>query len=303
MKHKAIYYKQLTNGNVAHVYEHMVSHAVTREFLKRELYRNFDYEFYATTRDGIVRLGVYTNDKKILKLFYNTIKSHKSSEQDIKDCISQIEVEYKFKAICDMPKVRQMISDAEKKPWQDHVNMGITDFPKQLARNYKTKEISLTKTPKNMFETYELRYEIGACETNLRPLVPYVLYSLGITVLDVVGVKLSQTYDDGDKWAEYQKPMGYLNYVSFHKTNNYKKADFLKIQKDILSKFKSDKVSSKIASAATDDFTTENSLITNNENYAMSGHYIGEKLFKKYATKENVKIILDSIDLVAKKTL
>lgn len=298
MKYKLVLYKQIDNGNIAHIYEHIVADVITAELLKNEFYRNLDYKFYASQDDGIVRLAIYTSNKKIYTIVKLALKNHKCTQKEIDDAISQISVEKEMLATCDMKLLLENIANLDRQAWLDFTAMGFTDSPSPYARQYKTKEISLTRQVKAKFSTYEITYEIDNCPKELRPLALYVLDSIGLSVIDIICRDYKDVYDAGDMWAvKHDNFVGYLNFLKFPKNKKYSKTIFKKYQKELIDIFSQPDIAKRIARYASSDFACVEPYFSDRDMYDRTGHFVGVKEFEKQATYENVLKIVNSIKL------
>lgn len=299
MKYKSAFYKQVDNGNIAHLYEHIIANGITSKLLSNHLYRSFDYQLDANHYDGVIMLALYYDNKKVIKIAKNVLNSFKYTKKDISNNISQISIELKKSIKFDESLVTDELIKLHRQPWLDYKSMNFTKYPSDGARSFKTKSISTDKSIKNDITTYQLVYALNDCPEFLRPLSIYVLESVGLTVIDQIYHVFPDTYDDGDEWAKHQPLIGYLTNISFVKVSNRTKKQFSDIQHKVVHELSDPSVAKRIAKFASDSYASLDPHFSEAEMYDRAGHFVGIKEFSNESNTENVIKILEAIEVTS----
>lgn len=273
----------------------MVADHITSSLLEYGFYPHIDYQLSANQYDGIVRIALYTSNKKVYKIFVNVLESHAFSSDDIVLAISQIEAELKMKAEYELGIVSNILCEAQNLLWVDYKNMGYTEYPVLSARSYISSELSLHKKGAKAYKTTALSYDIHNCQVELRPLSLYVILSLSSVVREMLTAKQKYAYDCGDAWEHFSENIGYTNYITVPK-NGTLTNDIIGIYSRVVKIFSHTSLQKRLVNYAKKDFCSVDPFYTDADIYASSGHFVGLKEFKKQATVENVKKILDKIE-------
>lgn len=302
MKYKSAFYKQVDNGNIAHLYEHIIANAITSKLLSNHLYRSFDYQLDANHYDGVIRLALNYNDKRVIKIAKNILNSFKYTKKDISNNIAQISIELKKSLTIDESLVSDELIKLHIQPWLDYKSMSFTKYPSDSARSFKTKSISTDKSIKDDITTYQLVYELNDCPEFLRPLSIYVLESVGLTVIDQIYHSYPDIYDDGDEWAMHQPLIGYLTNILFAKVSHYTKKQFSDIQHTVVHELSDPSVAKRIAKFASESHASLDPHFSEADMYDRTGHFFGIKEFSNQSNTENVIKILKAIEFMVDKS-
>ena len=302
-----VYWKQASNGLIAHVYEHIASSFITGYMTNKNMYYVADFDHWARTYGTLCYLDFRLQSNESASQLHKAYAAF--AKEDItfdmaRHAALQISAEYQRPLMQFDDKFVNELRYLHSKAWQDIRDFSIEQATEDTSVNtvFSMEGIRYGRVMQSSFENIILHFEINKEVYKNNP----ALKALAILIIQTVALNLHRSledekeyYDTGDIWDNGAEIVAYRTKLAFPKRSMIDQKILQERSNSYLIGLNKSLLSKKLCRLIMLNYKNESSRYFSYEsmNEITNGIFIGYAGWKKAATISNIQLLMDNVSI------
>lgn len=303
--HSPTYYKQATDGLIAHVYEHVAATHIDTYMRQHDQLLLVDYDSWGKTYGTSCFIETRFHTEESAHVFHEALENLTKTTfnaETVLHAAQSCACEYERPLTHIDEGLTITMNELNSMPWKTAQEFTFEQAQDTSSVNttFKDKNIQYDEHAPESFEELIIEYGIPervfAGQPALKALGVVVVQALALNIIRIA-TDITPSYDTGDEWNEGAQNVMYRHYQRYNTESLPTIASAKKSHNESVQALIKKGIASKITRVIQENYANESLRYfdTQTLNNITGGIIMGGQGWKDVATKENVELLLNSV--------